>query len=103
MIEKTRIKKIRTESLEELISQPRKIKYDTYEFDELSYTCLLMDITALIFENKIYKEIISKAINKLEKGISFCKHDSQGVYDKCNMAILREQEVLDILKEVEHE
>ena len=48
-----------------------------------------------------YKEVINKAINKLEKGISFCKHDSQGVYDKCNIAILREQEILDILKEVE--
>ena len=61
------------------------------------------DRALIIFENKIYKEIISKAINKLEKGISFCKHDSQGVYDKCNMTILREQEILDILKEVEHE
>ena len=50
-----------------------------------------------------YKEVINKAINKLEKGISFCKHDSQGVYDKCNIAILREQEILDILKEVKHE
>ena len=96
-------KKIKIGSLEELISQPRLVKYDTYEFDELSYTCLLMDIRTLIFENKIYKEVIQKAINKLEDGISFCKKDSQGLYDRCNSAILREQRILDILKEVKYE
>lgn len=54
-------------------------------------------------ENQKYKEVINKAINELERGIEFCKNDSQGVYDKCNIAILREQKLLDILKEVEHE
>lgn len=50
-----------------------------------------------------YKEVINKAINKLEKGISFCKHDSQELYNSCNRAIFREQEILDILKEAEHD
>ena len=58
-------KKIRAYNLEELINQRRKVKYDIYEFDELSYTCLLLDIKMLILENKEYKEIINKAINLL--------------------------------------
>ena len=41
---------------------------------------------------------ISKAITVLEEGIEFCKNDSQGVYDKCNMAIKREEKVIAILK-----
>lgn len=41
---------------------------------------------------------ISKAITALEEGIEFCKNDSQGVYDKCNMAIKREEKVIAILK-----
>ena len=51
-------------------------------------------------ENKKYKEVIDKAIETLEKGITFCENDSQGIYDKCNIAINREKKVLDILKEV---
>lgn len=46
------------------------------------------------------KEVIDKAIDVLEEGIKFCKNDSQGAYDKCNIAISREKKVLDILKEV---
>lgn len=88
-------KKIKIGGLEELISQPRLVKYDTYEFDELSYTCLLMDIRALIFENKIYKEIISKAINKLGKYADEMINNSNA-YAIC-------VDLLDILKEVEHE
>lgn len=41
-----------------------------------------------------------KAIEVLEKGITFCENDSQGIYDKCNIATNREKEVLDILNEV---
>ena len=51
-------------------------------------------------ENKKYKEVIDKAIETLEKGITFCENDSQGIYNKCNIAINREKKVLDILKEV---
>lgn len=49
---------------------------------------------------KKQKEVIDKAIETLEKGITFCENDSQGIYDKCNIAISREKKVLDILKEV---
>ena len=47
---------------------------------------------------KKQKEAIDKAIETLEKGITFCENDSQGIYDKCNIAINREKKVLDILK-----
>ena len=55
----------------------------------------------LYLENKRQKEVIDKAIETLEKGITFCENDSQGIYDKCNIAINRENGVLDILKEAE--
>ena len=57
-------------------------------------------IALLEQENKKYKEVIDKAIETLEKGITFCENDSQGIYNKCNIAINREKKVLDILKEV---
>lgn len=65
------------------------------------YDGLKQGIEQLQQENKKYKEVIDKAIKRLEEGITFCKNDSQGVYDKCNIAIKREQSILDILKEVE--
>lgn len=46
-------------------------------------------------------KIIKKAIENLERGITFCKNDSQGLYDKCNIAINREKSILQILKEEE--
>lgn len=49
---------------------------------------------------KKQKEVIDKAIETLEKGITFCENDSQGIYDKCNIAINREKKILNILKEV---
>ena len=58
-------KKIRIKTLEELINQPREGKFDAYEFDELSYTCLLCDIRMIILENKKQKEVIDKAIDHL--------------------------------------
>ncbi len=70
-------KKIKIESLEELINQPREVSYDTYELDELSYTCLLVDIRSLLLENENlkkenekYNEIISKAIDYIQKHIT---------------------------------
>lgn len=51
-------------------------------------------------ENKQLKENRDKAIKTLEKGITFCENDSQGDYDICNIAINREKEILNILKEV---
>lgn len=52
-------------------------------------------------QNKKYKEVIDKAKTELEQGITFCQNDSQGLYDKCNIAINRDKRILDILKEVE--
>ena len=52
-------------------------------------------------ESHQYKEVIDKAIKILEKGITFCKNDSQGIFDICNVSIAREERVLNILKEVE--
>lgn len=70
-------------------------------------TELALQIMELSSENLILKqqtqkqkEVIDKARETLEKGITFCENDSQGIYDKCNIAINREKKVLDILKEV---
>ena len=52
-------------------------------------------------ESQKKKEVIDKAKTELDQGITFCQNDSQGLYDKCNIAINREQKILDILKEVE--
>ncbi len=46
------------------------------------------------------KEVIDKALNTLERGITFCENDSQNVYEKCKIAINREKKVLNILNEV---
>ena len=59
------------------------------------------DIEEILEENQKYKELIDKAIKILEKGITFCKNDSQGLFDICNISIAREEKVLNILKEVE--
>lgn len=58
-----------------------------------------------MYEEKIQKKqaIIDLATETLEKGITFCENDSQGIYDKCNIAINREKEVLNILKEAQNE
>lgn len=70
---------------------------------EVAITITLKEYEELLIIKKKYekyKEVIDKAKIELEKGITFCKNDSQGVYDKCNIAIKREQSILDILKEV---
>ena len=61
-------------------------------------------IDLLIKENKQLKEqlqqkedIINKVREELQRGITFCQNDSQGVYNKCNIAINREKKVLEIL------
>lgn len=50
---------------------------------------------------KKQKEVIDKTIETLEKGITFCKNDSQCSYDICNIAINREKEILQILGDKE--
>ena len=72
----------------------RNLETEEQAFEFLKY------IKNLQQENQKYKEVIDKAIETLEKGITFCENDSQGIYDKCNIAINREKKVLDILKKV---
>lgn len=60
----------------------------------------ILTIDDLYKQVKKQKEVIDKAIETLEKGITFCENDSQGIYDKCNIAINRDKRVLNILKEV---
>lgn len=93
------IGKIRIDSLEELINQPRLVKYDTYEFDELSYTCLLVDIRRLLEENKKYKEVIDKAIEVIEDSIEDVISGKSNCFD----CLSDFKSILNILKEVEHE
>lgn len=69
------------------------------DFESASFT-LLRGEQRLKHQVKKQKEVIDKAIETLEKGITFCENDSQGIYNKCNIAINREKKVLDILKEV---
>ena len=39
-----------------------------------------------------------EAIELLSKGITFCKNDSQGAYDVCNIVINREKKAISILE-----
>ena len=62
------------------------------------------EIKRLTEENKQLKErlqlkdeIINKAKEQLQKGITFCENDSQYAYNICVMAINREKKVLEIL------
>ena len=89
---------------EELIGKLQMVYVgDTNALNELIgyYDGLKQGIDELQQENKKYKEVFDKAKTKLEQGITFCQNDSQGLYDICNIAIHREQSILDILKEVE--
>lgn len=70
------------------------------ESQAIAKEVVLSEIENLHEQNKKQKEVIDKALNTLERGITFCENDSQGVYEKCNIAINREKEVLNILKEV---
>lgn len=79
-------------------------KIDNWRRRILGYEKMKRDlqrqIQLLKNKNKKQKEVIDKAIETLEKGITFCENDSQGIYDKCNIAINRDKRVLNILKEV---
>nr|DAE73850.1 MAG TPA: hypothetical protein [Bacteriophage sp.] len=74
--------------------------YQTVETIRIASQSIQDYIEQLEEQVKKQKEVIDKAIETLEKGITFCENDSQGIYDKCNIAINREKKVLDILKEV---
>lgn len=91
-------KEIRIKTLEELINQPREIKFDTYEFDELSYTCLLCDIRMIILENQKYKEVIDKAITLINKYVE-AQLEEDYLMNRVNLMNYN-CNLLDILKEV---
>lgn len=87
------MKKNKTEEIEFIIDENNKVDFRQ----------VLQMIN--MYEKKIQKKqtIIDTAKETLEKGITFCENDSQGIYDKCNIAINREKEVLNILKEAQNE
>ena len=49
-------------------------------------------------ENASLHNKIDKAIEELDRVITFCKNDSQGGYDICNMAIRNYKNIKEILK-----
>ena len=84
---------------DDIYTEYKSGKCDMSDFDKF---CIehCKDIECLLNEVQEYKEVIDKAIKILEKGITFCKNDSQGIFDICNVSIAREERVLNILKEV---
>ena len=56
------------------------------------------DYKKLETEVKDLQDRINKAYDELSEGVKFCKNDSQGLYEKCNIAIRREKRVMGILK-----
>lgn len=95
------MKKNRVETLEDLVEKykERKVNYSTYEFDELSYRTLILDIHTMLKENQKYKEVIEK----VKDYINDVSIHTDNYFDLNNNLWIREVELLDILKEVEHE
>lgn len=65
------------------------------------------------FDNKIYcplcffkednrrlKDIIDEVREHIEKNLSFCENDSQGAYDVCNIRMVSDRKLLQILDKV---
>lgn len=50
-------------------------------------------------ENKELHNKIDKAIEELDRIITFCENDSQGGYDICNMAIRNYKNIRSLLKD----
>ncbi len=87
--------KNRTETLEDLVEKYKRKKgnYSTYEFDELSYRTLILDVHTMLKENQKYKEVINKAIKYIET------HKRKDEFLELNEWGTRD--LLDILKEVD--
>lgn len=81
-----------------LITSPDGDLASGYQINE-KIEDLERQVRTLAKQNQELKYIIEKAVHELERGITFCENDSQGVYEKCNMAIHREESILKILKE----
>lgn len=58
---------------------------------------LLQSLKELQEQLQQKEDIINKVREKLQRGITFCENDSQGIHNKCNIAINREKKVLEIL------
>ena len=86
--------KNRTETLEDLVEKYKRKKgnYSTYEFDELSYRTLILDIHTMLKENQKYKEVINKIYEITNYEYDF--------YDSIEDIV---NDLENILKEVEHE
>lgn len=89
----------RIETLEELIEEHRNIsrKFSVYEFDETSYTLLLIEINKVLKENQQLKEIIDKAIKYIEKNINQKLYTGEEIFDTYSPAT----DLLNILETVE--
>lgn len=85
---------------DDIYTEYKSGKCDMSDFDKF---CIehCKDIECLLNEVQELKEVINKAIKILERGIIFCKNDSQSIFDICNISIAREEKVLNILKEAE--
>ena len=92
--------KNQVKTLEDLVEEykERKVNYSTYEFDDLSYRTLILDIHTMLKENQKYKEVINKALKLNEKIINMREQGYS--YEQYKPYLLRQQ---NILKEVEHE
>ena len=93
--------KNQVKTLEDLVEEykERKVNYSTYEFDDLSYRTLILDIYTMLKETQKYKEVIEKVIDY----INDVSRHTDNYFDLDNNLWIREVEILDILKEVEHE
>lgn len=47
-----------------------------------------------------YKEVIKEVREYVEKNLSFCENDSQGAYEKCNIRMVSDRKLLQILDKV---
>ena len=93
-----------TELLEESQELKEQISYLRRDIDRRDAKITELEDERVPYTNEYVnkvKEVLNKAKSKLEEGIRFCENDSQGAFDKCNIAIKREQAVLNLLKEVE--
>ena len=93
MVKNSKIIKDLKERNDKLVNQ--------YRDRDIRCVSLERQLDKLKEENQKMKEVIDNAIQALAEGIAFCKNDSQESFDICNIAIAREQHILDILKEGE--
>ena len=81
------------------------VDYETYQVQHIKDTYvyklqedLAREIRIRDENHKLLHDRIDKALAILEEGVKFCENDSQGVYDKCNIAINRERKAIAALK-----